>query len=61
MQTYYLYFVGPKGRIAERHNIDAPDDCTAIALADRQNDGRAMELWLGPRQVQTFGARPPAA
>jgi hypothetical protein len=57
MRTYYLYFVGPTGRIEARQNIDAPDDETASGLAGREGDGRAMELWLGSRKVRTFEGR----
>ncbi len=59
MQTYYLYFVGPQGRIVTREDIEAPDDEAAVARADRLHDGRAMELWLGPRKVRAFEARRP--
>ncbi len=51
--------MGPQGRIVMREDTDAPDDADAIALVDRLNDGRAMELWLGPRKVWAFEARTP--
>lgn len=54
MQTYYLYFVGPAGRFVARDDISAANDAQAIALAEQRSDGRAMELWLGPRRVKTF-------
>lgn len=57
MPTYYLYFVGPTGRIMGREDIAAEDDPQAIALADRKSDGRAMELWQGSRQVKLFAPR----
>jgi len=54
MTIYYLYFVGPTGRFAAREHFEAPDDAGAIAAAERRGDGRAMELWEGPRRVRTF-------
>jgi len=58
MTIYYLYFVAPNGRFAARENIEAPDDDSAIALASRWSDGRAMELWDGPRRVHVFPSKP---
>lgn len=60
MATYYLYFVAPTGRFAAREHIEAPDDEAAIALASRRSDGRAMELWEGPRRVRMFPRPDPA-
>lgn len=62
MPTYYLYFLGANRRIQAREDLEAADDVSAIALADRRRDGRSLELWLGSRRVWTYdSAVPPAA
>jgi len=54
MPVYRLYFVNKANRIEERREVEAPDDAKAIGLADRQGDGRGMELWDGARLVKKF-------
>lgn len=56
MLAYYLYHQHPNGRFSRREVIEATDDAQAVAAADREFRGEAMELWLGARKVKDYAA-----
>ncbi|HVI34099.1 hypothetical protein [Phenylobacterium sp.] len=54
MSGYRLYFISRSGRIEGRTDLEATDDAKAIGLAEKQLDGRGVELWAGERLVKKF-------
>lgn len=59
MADYKLYFLGKTGRVEARLDLQANDDAQAIVLAEREDDGRAMELWHGERVVKRYPPKEP--
>jgi hypothetical protein len=58
--SYKLYYLGRGGHIEKRGDLVEPrDDAQAVRLALKHADGRAMELWDGPRLVKKFPAPEP--
>jgi hypothetical protein len=51
---YRLYFLDRRGRFGRVEDFAAPDDDTAVSLADRR-DGGVRELWCGGRRVKQWG------
>lgn len=53
---YYrlYYFDGFSGHIDHFREFEAEDDSAAIAVAERWNDGRAMELWNRERRLMRW-------
>jgi len=51
---YKLHFISRSGRVEARAELEATDDAKAIGLAEKQLDGRPMELWHGDRLVKRF-------
>ena len=58
MQIYYLYLLSTTRHIQARVDLEARDDADAIALAEREPEARAMELWCGARMVWSRPAQP---
>ncbi|MBS0332452.1 MAG: hypothetical protein JSS35_06765 [Proteobacteria bacterium] len=56
MQPYRLYFLRRGDRIAAALERLCPSDVEAIAWAEGEADGRAMELWCLARRVKSFPA-----
>lgn len=53
--TYYrLYFLDRRGRFGRVEGFAAPDDDSAMALAEKQGDA-VKELWCGGRRVKHWG------
>jgi hypothetical protein len=48
------YFDRFSGHIDHFREFDAEDDANAIAVAERWNDGRAMELWNRERRLKQW-------
>jgi len=55
--AYRLFFVSPEmGYFVRSEAFDALNDTVAIAIAERQSNGEAAELWCGGRLVARFPA-----
>lgn len=56
MQYYRLYVLDSAGALQFPQEFTAPDDGTAIAIADGHcGDGRQMELWAQKRKIHCWG------
>jgi hypothetical protein len=51
MASYRLYIMNLHGHIVDAVEFLCEDDATAQAIAERQGQGRATELWSGARVV----------
>ena len=62
MQAYRLFYFDKADHIRKAVVLECDSDEEAIALAQQQSDGPAMELWLQTRLVRPFpvGDRTPA-
>ena len=58
MAEYRLYFLNEAGSIRAAVDLECKDDGEAIRHAETHRDGRAKELWRGPRKVTWLPARP---
>ena len=59
--TYYrLYFLDRRGRFGRVEGFAAPDDDSAMALAEKQGDA-VKELWCGGRRVKQWSGGEKAA
>lgn len=56
MAEYKLYCLDQKGRIARRHDLEAPDDASAANAARAQFPDVTCELWCGTRKVALIPA-----
>ena len=55
MLYYRLYYFDRfSGHIDHFREFDAEDDKAALALAERWNDGRLMELWNRERRLKRW-------
>lgn len=55
MLYYRLYFFdGYSGHIDHFREFEAEDDGVAMLLAERWNDGHAMELWKENRRLKRW-------
>ena len=59
MTDYRLYFLNAEGRIRHAVEFRCVDDEAAAKLVQEHADGRAMELWQGPRCVAKYEPSPP--
>lgn len=57
MAEYRLYCLDDRGRIARRHDIEAPDDSAAVEAARAHDSPADCELWSGPRKVALLSKR----
>jgi len=48
---FRLYFMDGANHIARAMDLECGSEDEAIAVASRQADGRAMELWIGARRI----------
>lgn len=51
---YRLYFLAGDGHISHAHEFHAPDDATAIRIAEGWREGQAIELWSPDRKVKAW-------
>jgi hypothetical protein len=57
MAYYRLYFMDPRsGHISTYQSIDADDDETAAATAEKHLGRQPLELWCEGRKVKRFEA-----
>ncbi len=55
MPYFRLYYFGRfSGHIDHFREFDAEDDDAAVAVAERWNDGRPMELWNRERRLKQW-------
>ena len=54
MPYYRLYFLDRRGRFGRVESFAAPDDDSAMALAETQGEA-VKELWCGGRRVKQWG------
>lgn len=56
MQHYRLYFFDGAGHFwSAPYEFQAPDDRSAMKVAEAWREGRALELWCGNRRVRLDG------
>ena len=55
---YRLYFLGGDGHIVHSHEFEAADDARALETAEAWLEGRAAELWKGPRKIKSWEGDP---
>jgi len=55
---YRLYLMAePGGKFVGFQEIEAPDDDSALRLAEAHAGPKPLELWCGNRKVKTFPAK----
>lgn len=55
LKQYRLYFLeSVDRRISYSHEFEAEDDEQAIRISEGWREGRAAELWSGPRKVRSW-------
>lgn len=52
MAHYRVYKLrAPKGRIIKGKDVEAANDCEAMAVAERDDDCPVCEVWRGAKKV----------
>jgi len=55
---YRLYLLSnPDGRFVGFEEIEAPDDLSAVRMAEGHAGPQPLELWCGKRKVKSFPAK----
>ena len=54
VQSYWLYTLGPEGRIERVRSIRCRDDETAVVEAKTWAEAPHVELWRGLRLIQRY-------
>ena len=59
MAGYRLYHLhGPRNEVESFYEFEAPDEASAIAIANERRGPNSMELWQGHRKLRRWDGLP---